>query len=107
MTVRIKDLAVRAGVPLASVSYVLNHKCRHSISAETSQRVWEATDELDYHANAHAQRLARRGSSAVGLIVPGITDPFGQDVVRGFESDASDRELRLLLRNTECEPERM
>ena len=107
MVVQMKDVAERAGVSLSTVSFVLNKKRGMSISPETSKRVWAVAQELNYHVNVHARRLARGQSNFVGLIISEIANPFFPDVIRGFETAASDRGLELLLCNTEYQPERM
>src|SRR5258708_27506939 len=107
MVVQMKDVAERAGVSLSTVSFVLNKKRSQSISPETSKRVWAVAQELNYHVNVHARRLARRKSNFVGLIISEIANPFFPDVIRGFETAATNRGLELLLCNTEYQPERM
>jgi LacI family transcriptional regulator len=107
MVVQMKDVAERAGVSLSTVSFVLNKKRGNSISPATSKRVWAAAQELNYHVNVHARRLARGHSNFVGLIISEIANPFFPDVIRGFETAASDRGFELLLCNTEYQPERM
>lgn len=107
MVVQMKDVALQAGVSLSTVSFVLNKKRRKSISPETTKRVWATAQALNYHVNIHARRLARGQSNFVGLIISEIANPFFPDVIKGFETAASERGLELLLCNTEYQPERM
>ena len=107
MIVQMKDVAERAGVSLSTVSFVLNKKRGKSISRETTERVWAAARDLNYHINVHARLLARGQSNFVGLIISEIANPFFPDVIRGFESAAHQRGLELILCNTEYEPDRM
>lgn len=102
-----KDVAQHAGVSLSTVSFVLNKKRSKSISPETTKRVWASAQQLNYHVNVHARRLARGKSNFVGLIISEIANPFFPDVLKGFEKAASERGLELLLCNTEYQPERM
>src|SRR5437870_2339192 len=53
-----RDVAKHAGVPISSVSYVLN-KGPRSVSAKTRERVLQAIQDLGYRPNEHAQRLIR------------------------------------------------
>jgi LacI family transcriptional regulator len=62
-TVTQQDVAERAGVSRAVVSYVLNDGPR-KVSAETRKRVMNAIHDLGYRPNKHAQRL-KQGSDAV------------------------------------------
>jgi len=54
----IKDVAARAGVSVATVSYVINGT--KPVAPETAARVRRAMEELDYHPNAAAQSLRTR-----------------------------------------------
>lgn len=68
------DVARRAGVSRAIVSYVLNNGPRN-VSAETRSRVLSAMQELGYRPNQHAQRLkkgaADAAENAIGIIAGG------------------------------------
>lgn len=103
MVAQMKDVAARAGVSMTTVSQVLNRKRGFSVSPETRQRVLDAVSELKYRANVHARHLAQRQSSAAGLIISEISNPYFPDIIRGFEKAASERGLELLLCNTEYE----
>ena len=50
--VTIKDVAKKAGVSIATVSFVLNKRSGHSISQQVQRRVLRAVRLLDYHPNA-------------------------------------------------------
>jgi LacI family transcriptional regulator len=78
-----RDVARRAGVSLASVSYVLNGGPR-PVSEALRQRVAAAMEELGY-------RPARRGRSrsrplTVGIVVPEATNSFFAQALAGIES---------------------
>jgi len=83
----IKDVAERAGVSAATVSYVLNESRR--MRPETEQRVLSAARELGYQLNTAARSLAMGRSSIVGLIVPDMLNPFFPEVLKGFQSEAT------------------
>jgi len=61
------EVARRAGVSRATVSYVLNDNPRQSISPETQQRVREAAAALGYFPNMAARSL-RLGRSSTALL---------------------------------------
>ncbi len=68
-----EDVARRAGVSRAMVSYVLNNGPR-KVSAETRSRILSAIQELGYRPNQHAQRLKKGASAAqnsIGIIAGG------------------------------------
>lgn len=58
MSVTIKDVANKAGVSIATVSKVINHK--PSISDATREHVFAVMKELNYHPNANACNFARK-----------------------------------------------
>jgi LacI family transcriptional regulator len=64
----IKDVANKAGVSVATVSYVLNGK--KSISEATKQKVYAAMEELNYVPNINAQGLNSNSSRLIGVVVP-------------------------------------
>jgi LacI family transcriptional regulator len=83
MTVTMRDVARRAGVSLATVSYVLNEGPR-PVSGELRERVTAAIEELGY-------RPARRGRArsrplTVGVVVPEATNSFFAQALAGLES---------------------
>ncbi len=65
----IADVAARAGVSRSTVSYALSKK--RPISDDTRQRIQLAIDELGFHPNPVAKRLAsgERGRN-IGFVVP-------------------------------------
>lgn len=64
----LKDVAQRAGVTTATVSYTLSGK--RPISEQTKRRVMEAIAELDYVPNLDARSLSMRDSMLIGVVVP-------------------------------------
>jgi LacI family transcriptional regulator len=83
MAVTMRDVARRAGVSLATVSYVLNEGPR-PVSGELRERVTAAIEELGY-------RPARRGRArsrplTVGVVVPEATNSFFAQALAGIES---------------------
>lgn len=72
-----QDVADRAGVSRAVVSYVVNDGPR-VVSAETRARVLQAIAELGYRPNKHAQRLkrhpTRHATGQIGIIMGGTSE---------------------------------
>lgn len=71
MTVRLSDVAARAGVSEATVSRVLNG--RPGVSPATREAVVAAMDALGVE---RPLRLRERGAGLVGLIIPELTNPI-------------------------------
>ncbi len=63
-SITIREVARRAGVSIATVSYVLNESA--PISEETRARVLAAAAELGYRPSALARRLRARQSHTIG-----------------------------------------
>jgi len=90
-----KDVAARAGVSRAVVSYVINNGPR-VVSPEARARVLQAIEELDYRPNLDAQRLkrhpARRAVDRIGIIMGGTSQllerPYFASVVAGIYAAA-------------------
>lgn len=70
----IKDVALKAGVSVTTVSRVLNN--RGYLSEELKKKVLQAMDELNYRPNELARSLSRSRSNIIGLIIPSVAHPF-------------------------------
>lgn len=67
------DVARRAGVSRATVSYVLNDTAGGRVSEQTRQRVRAAADEIGYIPHAAARSLRAGHSGIVLLAIPDVT----------------------------------
>lgn len=65
-----KDVAIRAGVSLTTVSFILNDRMRTAITDETRERVMLAVRELGYVRNAAGRRLGSGKSHTLGFVLP-------------------------------------
>ena len=104
MAPTMNEVAKVAKVSAATVSRVLSKS--PYISAETVNRVMAAVDELNYHRNVHARRLAIGKSDLFGLVISEIVNPFFSEIIRGFQAAAWDRGFDVLLLNTEYDEKR-
>lgn len=68
--VTMKDVAERAGVSIATVSFVLNQKTQMTIPAETRERVIRTVKELGYIRNAAGRHLASGKSHTLAFVLP-------------------------------------
>ena len=106
MTVRMKDVAERAGVSLSAVSLVLSGRHRESISAETRKRILAIVDELGYRPNQRARSLATGLTNVLGVVVSEISNPFFPDIIHSFEVAATACGFETQLVNTEYDAQR-
>ena len=70
----IKDVAIKAGVSVSTVSRVMNN--RGYISQATKDKVFNAMKDLNYQPNEIAKSLFKKKSNIIGLILPDISTPF-------------------------------
>jgi DNA-binding LacI/PurR family transcriptional regulator len=78
------DVAARAGVSAAVVSYVLNDGPR-PVTPKTRAKVEKAIDELGYYPNELARGLRLRQSSTIGLITPDFTNPVYGEMAEAIQ----------------------
>ncbi|TDD65408.1 LacI family transcriptional regulator [Jiangella aurantiaca] len=81
--VSMRTVAERAGVSIATVSYVLS--ARREVAPSTRRRVERAIDELGYVPNQVARSMRTQRTDTVALIVPSILNPFYPAVARGLQ----------------------
>ncbi|MCJ1671789.1 MULTISPECIES: LacI family DNA-binding transcriptional regulator [unclassified Rathayibacter] len=102
--VSIRDVALRAGVSVGTVSNVLNRP--DEVSDDSLARVNAAVESLGYVRNDAARKLRNGVSSTVGFVVLDGQNPFFNDVVRGAEDEASRHQIAVLYGNTDEDPSR-
>ncbi len=101
--VGIKDVAREAGVSVATVSRVLSNG---PVSDALRARVEDAVLATGYRPNLSARRLRSQHSQTIGLIVSDIRNPFFTAVSRAVEDAAFQAGMRVILCNTDENPER-
>jgi DNA-binding LacI/PurR family transcriptional regulator len=101
-TVHIRDVALHAGVSVATVSRVLNGHT--SVRSASRQRVLRAVAELNYRPNRLARNLRRQTAETVAMVVSDIENPHFAEAVRAAEDAVYQRGYRLLLCNTDEDP---
>lgn len=76
---KIKDIAVKAGVSTATVSNVINGN-HNKVSKETIEKVQKIIEENHYKPNATARSLALKESKIIGVVIPNLdkNEPFSQ-----------------------------
>lgn len=104
----LKDVAQRAGVTTATVSYALSGK--RPISEQTKQRIMEAIAELDYVPDLNARGLSMRDSKLIGIVVP-QTEPgerlmfqnsFYSEILGSIEYYARQEGYHILISATDA-----
>ena len=101
--ISIYTVAEAAGVSYATVSRVFNN--RAGVNAETRKRVLAAAQKLGYAPSLIARGLSKRTTDVLGIIVPGIADPFFMPIAQSIEHAARKSGLATLLHDTGRSPE--
>jgi LacI family transcriptional regulator len=103
LAVTIKDVAARAGVSTAAVSYVLNGRAtQEKIPAETAQRILAVAREMQYRPNALARGLAGASTRAIRVVLQdaqwfAVWSGFMSEMMRGLAATASREDFELVL----------
>ena len=89
----LKDVAKRAGVSIATVSYCLNNT--KTVKAATRDKIMQAIEELNYIPNASAKSLKSESSKMFGVIFPDIDDLFYSEILEGIVANAENKGYSL------------
>lgn len=100
------DVARRAGVSQATVSYVLNDASDTSVPIVTRERILLAVEELGYIPNGTARSLRTKKTYTIASAIPDITNPFYPDFERGVQRVAERHGYDLIVYNTNGELEK-
>lgn len=79
----IKDVALMAGVSIATVSNYLNRT--KPVSKEVSSKIQSAIDQLKYSQNLSARTLKSKSSVDIGVILPDFDNPYYIQLLKGIE----------------------
>src|SRR5262245_35339364 len=99
-----QDVARRAGVSRATVSFVLNGRTDLRITEETRGRVLRAASDLGYRPNGVARSLVRGRTQTLGVIVPRLDSSFTADIVNGIQDECARRDHQVLLTYSNRDP---
>jgi LacI family transcriptional regulator len=95
----LKDIAIRAGVSVNTVSRALRNK--PDINDETKKRIIEIAERLGYTPNVLAKSLRSKKSKTIGVVIADISSPFYSNVVKGIEDGAQEKGYSIILSNTD------
>jgi len=98
-----KEVAERAGVSVAVVSYVVNNGPR-PVSPETGAKVKKAIKELGYFPNELARSLSKKQTATIGLIIPNLTNPVFAEIADSLEKACAAEGYMVMLCGTGRDP---
>jgi len=95
--VTIKDVARVSGVSTSTVSRVVRKQGK--VGKVCRAKVQKVIDELGYRPNINAQALVSKKSNTLGVVIPGLVDPFFATLASGVEEATKDNKFRVLISN--------
>ncbi|RIV22563.1 LacI family transcriptional regulator [Fibrisoma montanum] len=96
--VSLKDIAEKAGVSTALVSYVLNGKEKESrVGAEMAAKIRQIASDLSYKPNYLAKSLRSGKTQTIGLIIADISNPFFANIARIVEDEAKKNDYTVII----------
>lgn len=95
--VSIKEIASKANVSIATVSYVLNGK--RNVKPATRDRVLKVVEELNYMPNEIAKSLKNKKTNTIGVIAEDVTVFNVPEIIDGIHDYADSNDLHIILTN--------
>ena len=90
-----KDVAVQAGVSMATVSHVLNGT--RYVSDDVTKRIVKAIHDLNFRPNPIARNLRSGKSGLIGFIVSNLENYFYLSIAKGIEKTIEANGYRLMI----------
>ena len=91
----IREVAALAGVSPATVSRVMNATAK--VDPEKQQRVLQAIEDTGFVPNEVARSLCNKSARLIGLIVPGVQNPFFTQLAELLGEAAEELGYRVFL----------
>lgn len=89
----LKDVADKAGVSIATVSYCLNNS--KSIKPATRDKIMQIIEELNYIPNTYAKSLKVSASREIGVILPDMDEFSQSEMLKGMIACAENSDYYL------------
>lgn len=99
---KLSDVALRAGVSLATASRCINHPAK--VKPELRERVTRAVLELAYVTNGRARALATARSRSIGAIVPTLNISIFATAAELLQRRLGEAGYTLMLANSAYDP---
>jgi LacI family transcriptional regulator len=95
MSASIKEVALKAGVSVATVSRVVNGT--GPVAEETRRRILETIEELRYVPHGGARSLITNQTHTAGVLLPDLYGEFFSEVIRGIDVAARGAGYHVLV----------
>ena len=96
--ITIKDVAIRAGVSVATVSLVISGSAK--VAAKTRRTVLAAIDELAFVPNEYAASLRKGKRDVFAALIPDLNNPYYLGIVRGLRERCTKQGIVLHISET-------
>ncbi|TVR05533.1 MAG: LacI family transcriptional regulator [Spirochaetaceae bacterium] len=96
-----KDVAAMAGVSISTVSRVISGNI--PVDHGTAERVKSAISSLDFRPNLLASGLRSKSGKLIGLVVPGLYEPFAS-IIGHLEYTTAQHGYSLVVGNSRSQP---
>ena len=100
--ITIKDVAKHSGVSIATVSLILNGN-EAKFSPKTVEKVFASKKELGYQPDYLALQMITKETKTIGVLVPDITNPFFNILMRGIEEVLYQQHFVTILCNADSD----
>ena len=97
MSMTIKDIAVKCGVGVSTVSRALNN--HPDINKETKERILKVVADSDFVPNNSARNLKRTDARAIAVLVKEIDDPFFSTMMQTMEIEIREKKYSFFIRH--------
>nr|BBH85414.1 LacI family transcriptional regulator [Thermosporothrix sp. COM3] len=95
MPTTLKDVALRAGVSIKTVSNVIHGNIH--VKEEKRQRVLQALKELNYQPNLPARYLRKGRVGILSLVIPELRNPYFAEIAEAVIDAAAEQSYRVML----------
>lgn len=102
--VTIKDVALKAGVSVATVSRLVNGT--GIVSEATAVTVQETIEELGYEPNLMARNLRKKETRVILIVCPNVTNPYYAHILAGITEASYQKGFSAVMYTTNSDPER-
>jgi DNA-binding LacI/PurR family transcriptional regulator len=99
-----KLVAEAAGVSVRTVSNVVSG--HPHVSTDVRDRVTRAIAELGYRPSELARNLKSGRSGLIGLVLPGLDDPYFAELMRAFVEEGTRRGVTVVIDQADGDPHR-
>ena len=104
MNIGAKDIAIRAGVSISTVSRALSGSLL--INEDTKKRIQKIAAELHYSPNILAKGLKLGKTRTIGIIVPNVSELIFPPIIAGISETANCHNYNVILCVTNESPEK-